>query len=194
MLHLTQSDYAVTRWSGETTTQIAIVPPGASYADRNFLWQISSTVVEDERSTFTHLPDYHRWLMLQEGALYLTHNSGTPFRLEPFHAHEFDGGAVTESIGSCQDFNLMLRKGKCSGTLRPLCFSAAGMKNLQCQMPDTWTLQTRLIYCAMGSGMVALPDNTTFLVQGESLFLENGEEPCLTVSAPANFVLAEIVY
>jgi len=27
-----------------------------------------------------------------EGSLRLSHNGGTPFRLEPYHAHEFDGG------------------------------------------------------------------------------------------------------
>jgi len=191
MLHFTQSDYTVTRWSGGTTTQIAIGPPGASYAERNFLWRISSAVVEDERSTFTPLPDYRRWLMLLEGSLYLSHDSGTPFRLEPFHAHEFDGGATTESAGFCRDFNLMLRKGKCAGALRPLCFPGAGMKTLPCQRLDG-SHQILLLYCAAGGGMVALPEDTALLAPGESLLFENGETPCLTVSAPANFVLAEI--
>jgi len=37
-------------------------------------------------------------------------------------------------------------------------------------------------------------DAACFLVQDESLLLENEEELRLTVSAPANFVLAEIAY
>ncbi len=192
MLHLTQADYTVTRWSGGTTTQIAIAPSGASYNDRDFLWRISSAVVEDERSTFTHLPDYQRWLLLLEGSLRLSHDGGTPFRLEPYKAHEFDGGADTESVGFCRDFNLMLRKGKCSGTLRPLCFSDAGMRVLRFQMPDAWPHQILLIYCAEGSGMAASTEEACSLAQGESLLLEDEEELRLTVSAPANFVLAEI--
>lgn len=48
MLRMTQDDYAVSRWSGGTTTQLAIFPPGASYADRDFLWRVSSAAVEDD--------------------------------------------------------------------------------------------------------------------------------------------------
>ena len=36
---LTKSDYVTTRWSGGTTTQLAIAPEGAVYADRDFLWR-----------------------------------------------------------------------------------------------------------------------------------------------------------
>ena len=42
MIHLTEKDYAVSRWSGGTTTQIALFPPESSYAGRDFLWRVSS--------------------------------------------------------------------------------------------------------------------------------------------------------
>ena len=57
MIHLTEKDYAVSRWSGGTTTQIALFPPESSYAGRDFLWRVSSAVVEDGESAFTPLPD-----------------------------------------------------------------------------------------------------------------------------------------
>ena len=60
-----------------------------------------------------------------------THDGGGPLRLEPFQAHAFDGGAATVSTGRCRDFNLMLRKGRCRGTLRPLRFSGAGAKAIK---------------------------------------------------------------
>ena len=186
MLHLAQANYTITRWSGGTTTQIAIAPPGASYPERDFLWRISSAAVEDERSTFTPLPDYHRWLMLLEGSLLLSHNGGAAFRLEPFRVHEFDGGAATESVGLCRDFNLMLRKGKCQGTLRPVRFSKAGDKVLRCR--DA----IYLLYCAAGRGTAALSGETCALTRGESLLLEDAGDLCLTVPEAADFVLAEI--
>jgi len=43
---LTQSEYRTSSWSGGTTTQIAIFPPEAEYADRDFLWRVSSAAVE----------------------------------------------------------------------------------------------------------------------------------------------------
>lgn len=183
---LTQADYAVTRWSGGTTTQIAISPPSAVYADRDFLWRISSAVVEDERSTFTPLPDYHRWLLLLEGSLLLTHDGGAPFRLDPFQAHQFDGGAATESAGLCRDFNLMLRKGRHQGALKPLRFAASGEMVLPGQGG------VRLLYCAGGSGTLTQAAETCALAQGESLLLEEAGELRLTVPGAADFVLAEI--
>ena len=39
---LTPADYVTTAWSGGTTTQLAIAPKGALYAERSFLWRVSS--------------------------------------------------------------------------------------------------------------------------------------------------------
>lgn len=83
MIHLTEKDYAVSRWSGGTTTQIALFPPESSYAGRDFLWRVSSAVVEDGESAFTPLPDYDRHLMLLEGSLLLRHDGGEPLPLDP---------------------------------------------------------------------------------------------------------------
>ena len=95
MIHLTEKDYAVSRWSGGTTTQIALFPPESSYAGRDFLWRVSSAVVEDGESAFTPLPDYDRHLMLLEGSLLLRHDGGEPLPLDPYQPHAFDGGAET---------------------------------------------------------------------------------------------------
>ena len=45
MIHLRREDYVTSRWSGGSTTQIAIAPEGALYADRSFLWRLSSATV-----------------------------------------------------------------------------------------------------------------------------------------------------
>ena len=66
---LTREDYATTNWSGGTTTQLSIAPEGAVYADRDFLWRLSSATVEDGESEFTPLPDYNRWILLLDGVL-----------------------------------------------------------------------------------------------------------------------------
>ena len=63
----TSSEYSTSAWSGGTTTELGIGPEGSRYADREFLWRISSATVDLEESTFTALPDYDRIIMTLEG-------------------------------------------------------------------------------------------------------------------------------
>ena len=153
---LTPDDYKTTRWSGGSTTQLLISPPGADYADRDFLWRISSAVVEDGTSTFTPLPDYERFIATLEGSIVLQHNGGSPLRLEPFQVHRFDGGSVTESVGRCRDFNLMLRKGQAQGTLQAVLPAPGEMAELV--LSDAF--EEALLYCAEGACSVSIGGRT----------------------------------
>lgn len=126
----------------------------------------------------------------------LAHDGGGLLRLEPFQAHAFDGGAATVSTGRCRDFNLMLRKGRCRGTLRPLRFSGAGETALRCQTPaEDARPCAMLLYCAAGAGEAALAGESCALTAGESLLVEDARdaEIRLTVPGAADFVLAEMV-
>ena len=140
---LRERDYIVSRWSGGSTTQLAIAPDDALYADRSFLWRVSSAGVELEASDFTALPEYWRLLATLEGEISLRHDGGEPLHLRPLEVHGFDGAWATQSFGRCRDFNLMLRKGKAEGEMEALpleesrmlpaapragssCFSASG--------------------------------------------------------------------
>ena len=118
MTHLRREDYAVSQWSGGSTTQMAIEPAGAVYADRDFLWRLSSATVELEESNFTALPDYDRLIATLSAPIDLSHDGGERFALEPYAVHAFDGGAETRSWGKCVDFNLLLRKGQAAGCAR----------------------------------------------------------------------------
>ena len=104
-------EYETGVWSGGTTTQLAIYPPGASYADRNFIFRLSSATVDTEQSEFTYLPDYDRWLMIFEGSARLVHSSEREVTINPYEYDAFDGGISTVSFGRVTDYNLMLRKG-----------------------------------------------------------------------------------
>ena len=76
LFHMTPDNYIVSQWSGGTTTQVAIAPEGAVYADRDFLWRISSASVDLDESDFTALPDYHRWISTLKGGMTLSHEGG----------------------------------------------------------------------------------------------------------------------
>lgn len=110
-------DAKTTLWSGGTTTELAISPEGAVYADRDFDWRLSSAEVNDEKSTFTALPDYYRYITVRKGSLRMRHDGGVWYEIGEGDIAGFDGGSLTESEGKVTDFNLMLRKGRVDGDL-----------------------------------------------------------------------------
>ena len=104
-------DFETGVWSGGTTTQIAVYPEDSSYGERNFIFRLSSATVDTDRSEFTHLPDYDRWLMILEGSARLVYGNDREISLKPYERDAFDGGAATVSFGKVMDYNMMLRKG-----------------------------------------------------------------------------------
>lgn len=110
-----KDDIKTKRWSGGTTSEIAIYPYDSVYADRDFIWRLSSAVIEDEESDFTPLEGYQRFLSLREGELELRHDDGEWYKIKPGDVAGFDGGRHTQSRGKVTDFNLMLKKGRAKG-------------------------------------------------------------------------------
>jgi len=166
--HFKKEDYTVSSWSGGKTIQLAIAPGDAVYADRDFLWRLSSATVELEESDFTALPDYNRWITPLKGDMVLSHNEGPEIDLQPYQVHAFDGADRTHSRGCCTDFNLMLRKGRCGGLIEELS-PASGT----CFVPRA-EAETLLLYCSEGSVNAAFGGNVYLLQEGESLLIERG--------------------
>jgi len=106
-----KKDLSTSRWSGGTTTQLAICPTGVDYSNRTFLWRLSSAVVEIESSDFTPLSGFNRVIMSLNGDLHLKHNGHHEILLSPYVADHFSGVWETSSIGKVTDFNLMVRDG-----------------------------------------------------------------------------------
>ncbi|MEG2204820.1 MAG: HutD family protein [Oscillospiraceae bacterium] len=190
---LTAADYVVSQWSGGVTTQIAIAPEGAVYADRDFLWRLSSATVDLEESVFTALPDYHRLVSLLHGTLVISHDEGAPTTLAPYDIYAFDGGIGTQGRGRCVDFNLMLRKGACQGTLRAICVPDAREMPVPAD-PESTDPVTRILYCAEGSGTLSADGQAVALLPGQAARIDEfaGEALLLSCSGPAAFLLAQI--
>ena len=184
---LTKDDYIVSSWSGGTTTQLAIFPPGARYADRNFLWRVSSATVELDESDFTPLPDYDRLISTLEGEIVLTHNDGAPIRLRPFEIHAFSGADATHSTGRCTDFNLMLRRGKAVGSMELLKLTetptapSAAAHSLRHDAAEQL-----LLCCIEGTAQI----NQIPLAPGETLLLSG--ETNLKLTGPAMLMLCRM--
>ena len=188
MTLLHPEDYITTAWSGGTTTQLAIAPHGAVYADRSFLWRLSSATVDLEESDFTALPDYHRWISTLHGDMTLTHNGGEQTVLHPYDVHEFDGGDDTHSWGKCKDFNLMLRKGKTDGSIRAIRVSGGAFSFRTPTQAHSMTL----LYCAEGHAAVRCGETMLGVAAGESVLIENTDGCVATVESavPAVFMAA----
>ena len=99
-----KGELPVSRWSGGTTTQLAIWPEGAVYAERNFVWRVSSARVETQESEFTSLPGVARCLMVLDGTLHLEHEGRYETELVQFAQDNFSGSWTTRSRGRVTDF------------------------------------------------------------------------------------------
>jgi environmental stress-induced protein Ves len=108
-----------TKWSGGTTTELAIFPETSSYSERNFNYRISSAQVEDEESVFTKLPGVSREIMILEGELELFHKNKYSKYLKTFDTDSFSGEWDTSSKGKVTDFNLMTM-GNTSGKIEAI--------------------------------------------------------------------------
>ena len=113
ILKLSRAQAATTRWSGGTTTEFYIDPPGSAYARRDFAVRISSATVDLEASDFTLLPDYDRIILPLKGGFTLTfpEDGNRQVTLGPLEQASFDGAWHTHSMGKAVDFNVMTRKG-----------------------------------------------------------------------------------
>ncbi|MBR3293981.1 MAG: HutD family protein [Oscillospiraceae bacterium] len=183
---LRRADARISAWSGGETAQLLIEPPEADYAARDFLWRVSSATVELERSDFTPLPDYRRYIATLEGEIRLRHNGGAPICLKPLEVHAFDGADDTRSEGRCTDFNLMLRKGAAEGSMRTL--RVCGAADLQTE-PGA---QTLLLFCAQGSCTVTDGARRESLSPGESLLLAANAKLCLRLEGEAELLCCQM--
>lgn len=106
-----KSDQLTTRWTGGTTTELAIYPKNSRFKDRNFSYRLSLAKVEIDESSFTKLPGIDRTLLVLDGRLTLQHPGQRTVTLEKFDTDAFKGSWDTISYGRATDFNLMTRGG-----------------------------------------------------------------------------------
>lgn len=108
---LRKNSFTTAKWSGGTTTELRIVPEGASYSERQFDFRVSTATVEAGESRFTLLEGVERHLMVLEGKIILRHDDMKDILLNPFEQNNFDGASHTVSLSqdNVVDFNLMLK-------------------------------------------------------------------------------------
>ena len=112
---LTEKDFLRNTWSGGVTRELFIYPEYSSYKNRDFNFRVSMATTDIPESTFTSLPNVHRYISILEGEIEIFHKGKESVKLRPNEIHYFEGGWDTTAKGKVLDFNLMLKD--CSGTL-----------------------------------------------------------------------------
>lgn len=172
--------FTAAHWAGGTTTQLLILPPDGSYAERTFWVRLSTATVEQARSTFTPLPGIQRELMVLAGSVVLEHRGHHNAALRPYQSDRFDGGWETVSEGVATDLNLMCQNGA-TGSLTHLPLTAGSETELGAG-------EQLALYCAAGSCTAVCRGELIELRPGDLLYTD---EACLLrAAADADLVAA----
>lgn len=185
-----KDNQSVSRWSGGTTTQLYIYPENCEYSNRDFIFRLSSALVEDEKSTFTSLVDYKRLLMVLEGHIDLVHDDKEHISLNKFEQNYFDGSSKTNSTGIVTDFNLMMRKDRCDGEIKVFTISnLSSIKIGALNRLDGYNSILRAIY-AYDSDTKVIVDNKSYDLDKKDILLintnDNNENINITIQNKEN--------
>lgn len=163
-------------WSGGTTTELAIYPADSAYKERNFLWRLSSAVVDIEESTFTNLPGIWRHIMILEGEMELRHEGHHDILLKPYDKDSFSGGWTTRSIGKARDFNLMLAEG-CEGSINAVLVEKDKSIEIEAsQESPVYANHTAAFYCSAGEVQISTVQGEAYVLRTGDLMLVNGRD------------------
>lgn len=196
-----KNELTTNKWSGGSTTQLAIYPKDADYAERNFKWRISSAVVELEESVFTPLPEINRLIMVIDGEMTLDHEGHHHVHLKPYEQDRFSGGWTTRSFGKVRDFNLMLSEG-CSGDLEAITVEKGGYhETVNSNKPDGRQI-AEAFYCINGPVHIMIDDQEAIEVGVGDFVLLNSEDSETSISiklfnkgeAEANVIRASVIF
>ena len=188
-----ETDFSVSNWSGGKTKELAIFPADSKYADREFIYRLSSATVDLEESDFTMLPDYDRVLMVLQGSTVLTYNGKKSVHLNELEQDSFDGAWTTKSYGKITDYNLMTRKGTAGkvDVIRPEAEAVEMGDTLESDLRR----RTHALYCKEGYLIVNAKDGQKMVSPGQLLVMEFGEEePAYTVMGDGVAIRAQIAF
>ncbi|MCD0469165.1 HutD family protein [Flavobacterium sp. JAS] len=104
---LPKKDSKASIWSGGLTYEYMIYPETASYADRDFIFRISSATIEEVPSVFTKFKGYHRYLVMLDNSLHIEVNKEKKV-YEKYEIMEFNSDDEVISYTKGIDFNWMV--------------------------------------------------------------------------------------
>lgn len=124
MRRINLEELEVSAWSGGTTSQVLIWPEGACLSKRDFLFRVSTAVIDSPESYFSDFSGFERILFSLEGVFTLE-SGGEKTVLSPGDKYRFSGSDKIHSSGRGRDFNLIFKNG-----VRARADACAGVKPL----------------------------------------------------------------
>ena len=106
---IAKAELMASEWDGGKTYEYFIYPPQANYAERNFMFRISSASIDKVPSQFTRFENYKRYLVMLDNSLEIIRNGSTE-RYEKHELFTFDSNDTITSSSEGNDFNLMVQK------------------------------------------------------------------------------------
>ena len=187
-------NFMQSRWTGGTTTQLAIFPEDANYLKRNFIWRLSTATCDLEETTFSKLPDYDRVLMVLKGDVVLAHQDVRVTRLSELEQDRFDGGYITKSFGKITDYNLMTAKGN-KGYLDVIELTAES-KELTFERDEELDCFDVTFYCRDGYATITAGTETFMLMPGQQMVASfaAGDEVKMSVMGDGTLIRGQIFY
>ena len=185
MRHLTPADYQTMPWkNGQgTTTQLAIEPAGARFADDAFLWRLSSAPVTAD-GPFSTFPGYDRLLAIWHGAGLLL--DGKP--LLPGEVAYFPGDLPMHAAlldGPVLDFGVLFRRDRVRAELSVQRVS----HEVEVLAAGPWLT---CLVCADPPGSEALTVDGTVVRPGDSLWLPAGTRVTLQSTAESRVFVVRL--
>lgn len=195
---LKESDYVTTKWSGGDTTQLYIYPEDGNYAERNFLFRLSTATVTSEKSVFTKLEGVSRKLMVLSGEVKLEHKGKYSKVLKEFEHDSFMGEWDTTSYGKVIDFNLMTNK-PCTGDLQNI--KVMPNSSIKLALLSKKSNKVLKVLYPIGKSMKLLFGEEEIEVGEKNLVLieldKNDEDTEVTISnknGRLNIIVTEVIY
>jgi environmental stress-induced protein Ves len=177
----TADDRTTITWAGGTSTQIFIHPSNGNFAERDFIFRISTATVEAEESAFTFFEGIMRHLMILKGKLELIHEGRYTKYLTPYDQDTFSGEWNTRSKGKVTDFNLMLKEGATGSLTHHHIEQGSSMK---------FTAKANYYFIYLASGTAGLSDGNTAKA-GDLLRLDKGFSLSMHAQESSDLVIIE---
>ncbi len=131
---LAPEDAALVPWrnGGGTTRELALWPPGASFAAGDFDWRLAQARIGAE-GPFSEFAGFERLLVLLAGPGCVLVHGGVERRIAALEPYRFAGELATTARlpgGPVEDLNLLVRRERASADMRVLAFDAGEAQSL----------------------------------------------------------------
>ncbi|HUH25006.1 MAG TPA: HutD family protein [Flavobacterium sp.] len=166
-------------WDGGETFEYFIYPPTASYANRDFLFRISSASITKIPSNFTKFDNYQRFLVMLDNDLEINRNGQKEvYTQDKVFKFASNDDITSYSLGN--DFNLMVGK---------------DVKKSEVFFPkDTVQLSQAFIFVfAKEDTILSVNEKDVSLNSQDLLLIENMEQTAVTLKSLNDILMGYVV-